>query len=148
MAERWKEVKDPDLRLAGFSLWVFGRQYEDAQDYWDGNWLNVHAEMETNGATVKANGAILHLSELTGFVGQLEILNNSLTGEAALKCLEPNLGMVIRAQSLGHLDVMINITPDHMTERHEFVGTIDQTYLGPLLTNCRRILENFPLRGV
>jgi hypothetical protein len=30
---------EPDLKLDGFSLWVFGRQFPDANDYWDGNWL-------------------------------------------------------------------------------------------------------------
>jgi len=27
---------EPDLKLGGFSLWAFGRQFPDADDYWDG----------------------------------------------------------------------------------------------------------------
>ncbi|MFO0839358.1 MAG: hypothetical protein U1D55_12645 [Phycisphaerae bacterium] len=29
----------PDFEIAGFRVCVFGRQFEQAQDYWDGNWL-------------------------------------------------------------------------------------------------------------
>jgi hypothetical protein len=51
----------PSVRLAAFHLWVHGRQFPDAQDKWDGNWLNVthcgHA-----GASVWATGAILDQS--------------------------------------------------------------------------------------
>jgi hypothetical protein len=28
-------------KRGGFSLWVYGRQFPDANDYWDRNWLNV-----------------------------------------------------------------------------------------------------------
>src|SRR5262245_58281939 len=50
------DLVEPDLKLGGFSLWVFGRQFPDANDYWDGNWLNVRARVEAPGALVEAPG--------------------------------------------------------------------------------------------
>lgn len=147
MNQRWKSTKEPDLQLAGFSLWVFGRQYESAHDYWDGNWLNVCAQVEADSATVKASGAILHLSELAGFLNELKRLDDNLKGDARLSCIEPNLGIVIRGESLGQMTTTINITPNHMTQRHEFVFAIDQSYLKPLIASCRSIIAQYPIRG-
>jgi len=33
----------PDLKLEGLQIWIHGRQFPDAADYWDGNWLRVTA---------------------------------------------------------------------------------------------------------
>src|SRR6516165_3251408 len=111
---------EPDLKLGGFSLWVFGRQFPNAEDYWDGNWLNVRARVEALGASVEAQGAIVHTSELEDFAEQLESLHTNLVGEAALRCMEPNLEIVIRSNALGHVEVQIVITPSHVTQSHEF----------------------------
>ena len=45
----------PDLRVAGFQLWVHGREFPDAQDEWDGNWLRLTAHCgEAAGASGRA----------------------------------------------------------------------------------------------
>jgi hypothetical protein len=49
----------PALQVVGFQLWIHGRQFPDAQDCWDGNWLRVTAHCGANGATVWASGAIV-----------------------------------------------------------------------------------------
>jgi hypothetical protein len=41
------EAGEPDLKFAGFSLWVLGRQFPDHNDYGDGNWLNVWVDIVT-----------------------------------------------------------------------------------------------------
>ena len=96
------EPVEPDLKLDGFSLWVFGRQFPEANDYWDGNWLNVRAQVEVPGALVEAQGAIVFAPELAEFV-KLETLYTNLVGEAALRCVEPNLQVAIQVDSLGHV---------------------------------------------
>ncbi|HEY4193480.1 MAG TPA: hypothetical protein VGM46_12610, partial [Mesorhizobium sp.] len=60
-------VDDPDIKFDIFRLWVIGRQFPNSDDYWDGNWLNVRAEVRANGAIIEVIGAILHLSELASF---------------------------------------------------------------------------------
>jgi hypothetical protein len=141
------DIEEPDIRLAGFSLWVFGYQFPDQNDFWDGNWLNVRARVAVPNATVEAQGSIVRTSDLKSFVDEVETLRGALLGEAHLRSLEPNLDMVIHGDSLGHMTVTIRITPYHMAQSHKFLFGIDQTYLGPLLANCKVILSRFPVRG-
>jgi len=142
------QAVEPDLIFGGFSLWVLGRQFPNAEDYWDGNWLYVRARVEAPGASVEAQGAIVHTSELAAFAEQLESLHVNLVGEAALRCMEPNLQIAIRGDALGHTAVQIMITPDNMTQTHEFKFDLDQTYVGPLLNGCRNLLTRWPVRAV
>jgi hypothetical protein len=141
------QAEEPDLKLAGLSLWVFGRQFPDANDYWDGNWINIRARVEASGAFVEALGALVHISELESFVKELEVLDATLAGEASLQCMEPNLGVTIRSESLGHMTATISITPDHMRQSHSFIFELDQSYLKSVLTGCKSILSRFPPRG-
>lgn len=48
----------PDLTISGLKVWVHGREYENSDDYWDGNWLRVTANCAEKGAfatTLKGN---------------------------------------------------------------------------------------------
>jgi len=139
--------EEPDLQLAGLSLWVLGRQFPDQNEYWDGNWLNVRVRVEAPGAVVEAHGPIIHAPELESFVNELDLLEATLAGGASLKCTEPNLDVALQAESLGHVAVTINITPEHMTQLHEFSFSIDQTYLKPVIAKCRKILSDYPIKG-
>jgi hypothetical protein len=56
-----------DLKLGGFSLWVLGRQFPNAEDYWDGNWLSLRALVEAPGAMVRAEGPLVLAQELARF---------------------------------------------------------------------------------
>ena len=55
---------DPDLHFCGFSLWVDGREFPNAPDYGDGNWLMIRARMETPGAWVECRGSILRTTDI------------------------------------------------------------------------------------
>lgn len=138
---------EPDLKLAGLSLWVLARQFPDADDYSDGNWLDILARVEAPGAFVEARGPFLRTYELAAFAEQLERVQHDLTGEAELACLEPNLNVKIRGGSMGHIEVVISITPDHLAQSHKFTFEIDQSYLAPLLRECKRILKRLAVVG-
>lgn len=69
----------------------------------------------------------------------------TLAGEAALRGLEPELDLVLRMQRLGQVAATIEITPDHLNQRHQFEMGTDQTYLPDLLRSCDAILEQFPV---
>jgi hypothetical protein len=135
-----------DLKLAGLRLWVHGRQFPDAADPWDCNWLTVTAQCDDDGARVVTRGPILHLSELERWCGEAERLLETLAGEAKLACIEPNLSVVLTATSPGHVTLDVSITPDHLTQKHWFQFNIDQSYLPSLIAACRSILEAYPLR--
>jgi hypothetical protein len=61
---------EPDLKFAGFQIWIHGRQLPDNQDYYDGNWLRVTAHCGASGASVWAQGAILMVTDIAGFGDQ------------------------------------------------------------------------------
>ena len=105
----------PDLKLEGLQIWIHGRQFPDAADYWDGNWLLVTAHCSGNDASVFATGSIIHLSELHRWLVESEELLMSLIGEAKLACMEPAHWVTLKSGSLGHITMDVSITPDHMS---------------------------------
>ena len=137
----------PDLKLAGLHLWIQGRQFPSMQDYWDSNWLNTHALVEAPGAMVEANGPFLRTDELASFAQELDVVYRNMSGEAHLKCIEPILEVKATSGRLGHIEVVIDLTPDHMTQSHHFIFDIDQSYLPSTLRDCWKILERYPIRG-
>ena len=58
------ELGEPILKVLGFQLWVHGRQFEQATDYEDGNWLRVTAHCGAAGASVWATGSILQAQDV------------------------------------------------------------------------------------
>ena len=141
------EAHTADLRLAGLRIRIHGRQFPDAHDDWDGNWLDVTAQCDDNSASVAARGPLLHLSELERWCGEAETLFETLTGKARLDCQEPNLSVLLEAASPGQITMEVSITPDHLTQKHWFRFEIDQSYLPFLIAQCRTIIEAYPLRG-
>lgn len=137
---------DPDLKIAGLRLWVHSRQFPKSQDYWDGNWLITTTHCLYPQSSVRAHGSIVHLGEIYGLLRSTENLYQTLQGQAELRCIEPNLGVELLAQTGGHIRVKISITPDHMTESHSFIDSFDQTYLPSIIAECKAILAKFPLR--
>lgn len=138
----------PDLKAVGFQLWIHGRQFPDAQDYWDGNWLNVTAHCGANGSSVWVSGAIVMVSDLAGWATACQALYERGQGEAVLQPCEPNLLLRLRpSDRLGHLLLRVEITPDPMTQEHRIDFGIDQSYLPSLMAQCRAIIEEYPIRG-
>ncbi|MFC1853746.1 hypothetical protein ACFL27_26480 [candidate division CSSED10-310 bacterium] len=137
----------PDVQLAGLKIWIHGRQFPDCDDYWDGNWLNVTAFCGTAEACVWTGGHIIHLSEISHFRIGAARLYQEISGEAELPCLEPELAVELKSQDLGHIEMIVNITPDSVSQAHRFIFNIDQSYLPPLIADCDEILEKYPLVG-
>ena len=139
--------RDPDLKLGGLSVWVLRREFPDAEDYWDGNWLDVFARVEAPGASVEASGPWLRNTEVGGFLDQLETVYRDLSGTAKLDCSEPYLGAEVTCDALGHVEITVSITPDHLTQSHRFTFELDQTFLQETIRGCKGVLERFPIRG-
>ena len=142
-----KDMGPPDLRLAHLSLWVHGRERDEAADYWDGNWLRVTARCSSPEAEVWAAGTFLRTDEIQGLSNACARLSVSLGGEAALECMEPNLSVQLRGDGRGGIAVRVTLTPDHLRQQHEFLDDIDQTYLPAIIADCTRLLERYPVRG-
>ena len=142
-----EQLGPPDIKLGGLQIWVHGRQFPDATDYWDGNWLRITAHCGTHGADVWTTGSIINLPALVSWLAELEDLNRSLSGEAKLVPLEPELCVTLAATKLGQLSMEVEITPDNVTQEHTFRFELDQSYLGPVIESCRKIVEEYPVRG-
>ena len=71
----------PHLQIGGFSLWIEGYQFPDMNDHWDGNWVIVTAVYSTTESFARTGGAILHLSELNGWLAQIKKLHSGSSDE-------------------------------------------------------------------
>jgi len=142
-----KQLGKPDIEISGLQIWIHGRQFPDSEDYWDGNWLRVTVHCGAQGASVWATGSIVHLSELYGWKESSEALHESLKGEANLDCMEPELSVSIKAESLGHLKMNVKITPNNLEQDHSFIFEIDQSYLPKLIKACSKILQSHPIKS-
>jgi hypothetical protein len=141
------ELGEPNVHLAGLKLWVHGYKYRDANDYWDGNWLNATAICSGNDATVLVRGAFIRTDEISNWMHAVEKLLAEMEGEAKLACMEPEIGVTLEARPLGAVEMEVQITPDQLTQEHRFAFAIDQSYLQPLASQCARLLSDFPIRG-
>jgi len=142
-----EQLGTPDIKLGGLQIWVHGRQFPEANDYWDGNWLRITAHCGTHGADVWTTGPILNLPAVVSWLVELEALNHSLTGDASLVPLEPELCVKLTGDGLGNISMEVEITPDNVTQEHTFHFELDQSYLEPVIESCRKIVNDYPLRG-
>lgn len=140
-------VDEPDLRLIGLTLWVHGDQSPHADDYWDGNWLNVTAQGEAHGAAVQASGAFLRTDELREFRARMLDLYGGRLTSVSLQPMEPELQLSLELDTLGAMQVKVELTPDPLTQRHEFLFQADQSFLPGLIRQCQVILDRLPVRG-
>ncbi|MCB7129770.1 MAG: hypothetical protein J3T61_09565 [Candidatus Brocadiales bacterium] len=115
----------------------------------DGNWLRVTAHCGSSGASVFVGGSILQVTDILFWGQQSALLLEGKADKAALDTLEPELSAVIDSpDSLGHLRLRVEITPDHIQQEHVFDFEIDQSYLPGLIRQCEQIEREYPVRGV
>ena len=138
----------PDLKVAGFELWIHGRQFAEAEDFDDGNWLCVTAHCGASGASVWAQGALLMVTDIAGFGDRCAALLSGDKASAALDPLEPELKLSLEAvDRLGHVRAQVEITPDHLLQAHRFEFEMDQSYLPGIIRQCSEIVQKYPIRG-
>ena len=139
--------EEPDIRIGPLDIWVTGRPFEEAGDYWDANWLDVRAEVRSSRSTVSCEGTLLRIEDHQRFLDQLASTHGALAGVARLDSLEPNLKVQVVFRSLGKAELIIDITPDHLGEQHRFHDGTDQTYLRETIHQIRAVLSEYPVVG-
>ncbi len=142
-----RELHKPDLCIGSFKLWVHGREFPESDDYWDGNWLDVAVTCTGKSSVAHAEGSILHLSELQEWLDECKQIYTSLSGEAHLNCMEPNIDVKIRMKNRGCCELLVSLAHDPLYETHSFVFDLDQSYLPPLIQNLETLLHSYPLNG-
>jgi hypothetical protein len=142
------DLGPPDLQVAGFQLWVHGRQFPESHDYYDGNWLRVTAHCGASGASIWVEGAILMVTDVAGFGDQCAAVLRGESESAVLDPVEPELNVALRVSDrLGHLRAHVEITPDHLAQSHRLEFDLDQSYLPHIITQCATIVQEYPVRG-
>ena len=141
-------VQAPSIELGDFQLTVHRRQFPDAHDRWDGNWLHVTAQCAQAGAIVAAGGPIVEAADLQRFRDELAAVQASRSGQAELIGAEPNIRMrVAGAGAPGRLRVRVELTPDTGSQGHWFEYAIDPGDLAETIGQLDAVLELFPVRG-
>jgi hypothetical protein len=68
----------------------------------------VTALCESGGSRVTVSGSLIHLSEVQTLLTECDRLHSTLAGKAALKCMDPNLSLLLEATGRTvHFDVTI-----------------------------------------
>jgi hypothetical protein len=138
----------PAIELGDFQLIVHRRQFADAQDRWDGNWLCVTAQCAQAGAIVTAGGPIVEAGDLVRFRDQLLAIAHVGTGQAELRGAEPNLAVGVTARDgSGQLHVRVELTPEAHCQGHWFAFTVDPSYAAETVRQLDAVLALFPVRG-
>jgi hypothetical protein len=143
-----ENLGEPALKVAGFQLWIHGRQFPELDDYYDGNWLRVTAHCGASGASIWAQGAIVMVTDIVGFGGQCGTMLRGDSVSAMLDPCEPELRLLLEVvDRLGHIRVQVELTPDYMAQSHKMEFDIDQSYLPGIIKQCRAIEREYPIRG-
>jgi hypothetical protein len=137
-----KDLKEPDLSFSGFKMWIFGRHFPESSDFWDGNWLLARASCDSIGSQTLVQGPIIHLSEIYQWLADLKKLHATVQGEAILQCMEPYLNAKVVLDKIGNGELIVNITPDHLKEKHEFIFEVDQSYLPKVISELKYIIDS------
>lgn len=142
------DLGEPALKVAGFQLWVRGREFPESENHYDGNWLRVTAHCGASGASVWAQGAILMVTDIASFGDQCAAVLTGDSKSADLEPLEPAVKVSLEAADrLGHIRVQVEITPDHLAQAHRFEFHVDQSYLPGIIQQCTAIVKEYPIRG-
>jgi hypothetical protein len=79
MNDYCKKLGDPDIEIAGLQIWIHNRCYPESE-----NWLNVTVHCGAQGSSVRANGTIIHLSEISHLLSGIEKLYKALKGKVEM----------------------------------------------------------------
>ena len=136
----------PDLSIAGLQIWIHAREFPNDQGSFDGDWLIVTAHCGAKGAEVWVQGSIIHLSEIANCLKQVKSMYETFKGDAEFCQIEPNLSARMKMGKRGQVSLVVEITPDHLSQEHKFTFDVDQSYLPPLIRDLEAILEKFPIK--
>lgn len=137
----------PDIVLGGFRLRVLAREFPNARDEWDGNWLLAEAECNARGARVMVEGPFILAQELAVIAASLEVATSMRERHGSVQLMEPYLSLLWDTSTHGGFRLIVAITPDQLTQKHEFIFDLDLSYLDATIAQCRAVLARFPVRS-
>jgi hypothetical protein len=158
--------RDADIQLGGFSMWVDGYQFPASTEYWDANWVHVRVVCVGRQANVKFSASCVHLPELAAWLNECVRLEGGDIDRATLPTMEPYLQIkldppgefkwlsrapefkgLFRSGEFKGLVATVKLSPDNVTQFHEFLFPVDQSCLPRLIASLRGVLGRLPIRG-
>ncbi|WP_216319320.1 WapI family immunity protein [Deinococcus aestuarii] len=142
----------PDLRLKGFRLWVHGREFPDAQDYWTGNWLVISAELHSgHGRAWVERSACLMTADLAHFLNRVDQEDKDggpsrweLTLENPL---EPEVACAFARTDAG-LRAILTLTANPTHELHRACLNVSETEWQDFKAQLHVLVERYPVRAI
>jgi hypothetical protein len=123
------------------------REFPEATDYWDGNWIDSKVTLRVGGFT-GAYDAQFRVDEFASFRDQLRPLYEALRGEARFESMETSLKILVTGDGLGHLAAECVACDQPGTgNRLSFELAFDQTELQVVLGDLEALLRVFPVKG-
>lgn len=137
-----------DFVLENLRIWVHSRQFPDATDHWDANWLNITARYEGQSGKVEVRGPELDTVSFLRFHRELVAMADTLVGEATLESVEPSLKLTMRfSDRLGHIAARLELTPNNLSEGHWFeLDGLDQSHLAGLIGQLKNVVDRYPVQ--
>jgi len=146
--DRKQRLGPPALDAAGFQLWIHGREFPEATDPTDADWLLVTAHCGAEGASVWVSGAIVMASDIERLGKGCAAMAAGELVRAELSPVEPNLYASLElVDKLGHVELVVELTPDHLAQQHQMKFEIDLSYLPGITKQCAAIVAEYPIRG-
>lgn len=143
-------IATPDIQLKGFRLWVHGREFPEAQDFWTGNWLIISAELHTgHGWARVTRSAAMMASDFPRFLEEIRIKESDSSRPYWQVRLENPLERNFVWQfgrTANGMEAALTLTANPSRELHRACLTVLelewQTFKGQL----ERLAENYPVR--
>lgn len=130
-----------------FLVDVIARSSEEAEDFYDGNWLNVKVTIKAGDLSGIVHGQ-LRADELACLRGELEELYQSLIGCAQFSTMEQCLSLEFIGDGMGHIvfrgEVMDEVGIGNTLK---FSFDLDQTFIPGILSALETITKTFPVIG-
>lgn len=125
---------------------VLARERPDDHDYWDGNWLRSVVEVRA-GSFRGTFSATLRTDEFDGFLKQIEVMHNHVTGEARFVSTENWLSILLKCDRTGKVSLSCEARDTAAEAVLAFSGALDQTYLQGIITELRELLRQYSVLG-
>ena len=138
----------PALQAGGLRLWVLGRQFPGAHDVNEGNQLRATIQCDAEGASVRAENAIVMANDLAGWAMECRVLMLPPSAPARLLLRDPVFELALEAVgSPGRLRMRVATPPGDSTPAQAFAFDLDESDLSQMVRQCDAILHVYPVRG-
>ena len=127
---------------------ILSRSYPNYTDYWDGNWLNARVTVSVGGFKGLLGG-YLRAEEFLRFRGEIEKLNNTLSGKATFSTMEEWISFSLTGDGRGHVILKGQVRDRPGSENTlNFTIELDQTFLPQILKGLDKTIKLFPVIGL